>query len=153
MNKGYINSIFQLLDVEYLEYLRKHFVENNMLNELITIIHYKNNLVNMLLGIFGSLACSILYLYRGRQQNVIYENGIFYNDHLLNWDKVISYRWRSDNKNEFFRKGKYCILEITLQQKRIDKFFKLDNPKIKLKVNCGDREIINGILEKYTIIN
>ncbi|TGE37751.1 hypothetical protein E4K67_13640 [Desulfosporosinus fructosivorans] len=92
-------------------------------------------------------------MYRGWQQNVIYENGILYNDYLFNWDKVISYRWRSYNKNEFFRKGEYCILEITLQQKRIDKFFKLDNPKIKLKVNCGDREIINGILEKYTIIN
>ncbi|TGE37752.1 hypothetical protein E4K67_13645 [Desulfosporosinus fructosivorans] len=62
LNKGYINSIFQLLDVEYLEILRKHFVENNMLNELITIVHYKNNLVRMLLEIFGSLACSILYI-------------------------------------------------------------------------------------------
>lgn len=88
LNGVYISSVFQLLNIQYLESLRKYFFENSMLIELTTIVFYQKSLINTLFAIFGVFTISMFDFYIGWQRNIIYDNGILLNDKIVDWHKV-----------------------------------------------------------------
>ncbi|WZL71972.1 hypothetical protein QBE52_12765 [Clostridiaceae bacterium 35-E11] len=147
LHNDYINSVLQLINIEYLESLRNYFYKKSMLMELMTIVQYKKNLLNMLTWIVGSLCMAIFYLYIGWQENVIYDNGILIHNKVLNWREIIDYEWSNAYEKKLFQKGRYYDLILTLPRW---KFFKLLDSEVKLRINHDNRERINNILNKYT---
>lgn len=146
LNEDYISSGFQLLNVKYLESLRNYFYDNSMVTHLATTVYYQNNLLNIMTWIIGSLCISILYLYIGWQKNVIYKNGMLINGRILNWNRVIDFKWSDTYGKRLFEKCEYYNLILTLPKLKL---LKLDN-EIKIRVNYDDREVVNNILKEYT---
>jgi len=147
LNKEYIDSVFQLVNIKYLRSLRGYFFENYMLIHLNAIAHYESNFLLMLGWTIGSFCLSISHLHRGWQKNAIYENGILVNDKIINWHDIVSYGWSRSYKEGLFKNEKYYELVITLHK---SKLCNLDN-KVELQVNYHDKELVDHILKNFEI--
>ncbi|WP_152639999.1 hypothetical protein [Clostridium aceticum] len=139
-----MDSIFQLLNVEYLRSLSGYFYENFMLIELNTIVYYESNFFGMLTWIIGSFCLSILYLQRGWHKNTIYENGVLVNGKIIDWNEIVNYKWNNGYKEGLFKNVRYYELMVTLPK---SKFWDLDN-KVKLKVSYDDKGVVDDILQR-----
>ena len=89
----YFQSVFQLLKPSYLEALRSHFYENQMLSKLLSIRFYQSGVLNMMLWIVISGSLATTWLYRSRQRDAVRDDGIMAGGRLYKWDKVAGYSW------------------------------------------------------------
>ncbi len=144
VNENYIDSVFQLLDFKHIASLRQYFYDNSMLREFHAIACYQADLLPILTWIIGCFCFSILYFYKGRQRNIIYEEGILEEGYLIKWDRILAYKWSNVYQKRYFMKGEYSDLILSLPK---TKLFNLDN-QVKLRVKSSDKEVVNRILEK-----
>lgn len=144
LNEDYIDNVFQLFNMEYLESLRNYFYKNLMISKLLTIVRYQNNLVKMISWILISLSISVWYLYSGWQKNIIYKSGILVNNRFLNWEKIIDYKWSDFYEKGVFEKNQYY--DLILEIKKL-KFLNLDN-EIKIRVDYNKKEFIDNVLKQ-----
>lgn len=144
LKEGYIDNIFQLLNVDYLDYLRRYFSDKAMLWQLYTIVRYKKDLITLITGGSCSFSDSLSHLYKGFQQNIIYESGILYNGLFIYWDQIVDYKWSNIYEKKYFIKGKYTDLILSLPKTII---FNLDK-KVEIRVNYSDKELVNRVLEE-----
>ncbi|SMB86100.1 hypothetical protein SAMN00017405_1116 [Desulfonispora thiosulfatigenes DSM 11270] len=147
LHQDYINSIFQLFNLEYLEHLRKYFLDNNMTRELVTIVSYKSNILSTLTLIIVSFCSLILESYLGWQRNIVYEHGILFKSETISWNDIVDYQWSKVYKNNLLKKGVQYDLNISLQKVR---FFYFNN-EVKFIVNYEDKELVNRVLKECVI--
>ncbi len=140
----YISNVFQLLNFEFMEELREYFFENTMIIQLYHIVKFLNNAPNLIFWFNFNLWISILFFYKGFQKNIIYETGILFNSAIIDWNKIIDYKWSNVHKKRILDKGEYYNLVLILP-----KFYDL-NHEVKLRVNYNDRDNVDDILKKYT---
>ncbi|MBP1925101.1 hypothetical protein J2Z76_000958 [Sedimentibacter acidaminivorans] len=140
----YISNVFQLLNFEFMEELREYFFQNTMITQLNHIVNFLNNAPNLIFWFNFNLWISILFFYEGFQKNLIYKKGILVNSAIIDWNKIIDYKWSNVYKRRIFDKGEYYNLVLTLP-----KFYDL-NHEVKLRVNYNDRDKVDDILKKYT---
>jgi hypothetical protein len=93
LGEEYFQSIFQLFDTAYLEALRSHFFENQMLNELLSIRFYQGRLLNMMLWMVVSGDLAVTWFFRSRKQDAVCLDGIMAGGRLYKWDEVVGYSW------------------------------------------------------------
>ena len=145
LSQEYMDSFFQLFDIEFLSHMSLYFIENFMFEELNTIAYYENNFFSMLSWIIGTLCLSIIFIKRGMQKNTIYENGILVDNKFINWKNVNKYQWSNVYEKRYFKNEKYYELMVTLSR---SKPWNLNN-KVKVEVDYDDKEIVEDIIKNY----
>jgi len=115
-----------------------------MIIQLYYTVKFLNNTPNLFISINLNLWISILFFYNAHQKTVIYETGILVNAEIINWNKIIDYKWSKVYKSKIVDKGEYYNLILTLP-----KIYDL-NYEIKLRVNYNYRDMVDDILKRYT---
>jgi len=135
---SYFTSIFQLLNIKYIEMLMDYFTDEVMVVHLFEMSSYRNLLfkgymhIPMLLIIFAQMN------YRESRENIIYEDGMMLEGRLWGWQELAGFKW-SEKDN--------CKLIFSYESKLL-----LTKLHIKVKVKQEDREKINEILSQYLTI-
>ena len=109
LKQDYVSNVFQLLNFEYLENLRKYFYDNSMIMKNYYIVYFLKQLPYMLFWTNFSLWMSILFFYKGYQKNIIYETGILVNSAIIDWNKIIDYKWSNIYKKGYLIKVSIII--------------------------------------------
>ncbi|SFH18980.1 hypothetical protein SAMN05660649_04216 [Desulfotomaculum arcticum] len=147
LGSTYINSVYQVLDLGYLQSLRSYFYENSMLRELNNIASYQHQLPSKLVWVFGSACLSILYFYKGCRHIEFIDNGIFLSGQIIRWDEIINFKWSSEKK-PLGKNDRYYDLLLTLKKSKLIAFFGVHN-QLEIKVNMKNKDIVNSLLESH----
>lgn len=143
LKKDYLSSIYQLFDFSYLKYMAQYFIENEMYVHSVQTNLLRNEMIKNLSIIILFLPMSILYIYRGWNKNIVYEDGILYHDRLYKCAKIKGLKWSESYDKKYFCKGKYYNLMVSLP-----KLYDLDM-QLKLRIKYDDKEKVDHILNKY----
>lgn len=145
LNKGYLDSIFQMFDLVYMDNIMDRFLENGDLGRHLHISSYVVNFTSGLLwGVFF-LCNSIFNFYNGAVGNIIYKEGILISDHFYIWKKFKGYYW-SGPYNKSFKDGAYYKLLF-----KFPKFYYKGNEMV-LNVDEKDKgEVDKAIADFVTL--
>jgi len=146
LSQEYMDSFFQLFDIEFLSDMSLYFSDNFMFEEFSTIAYYENNFFSMLSWMIGTLCLSIIFFQRGLQKNTIYKNGILTDSKFINWENMNNYQWSNVYEKSILKSEKYYELMVTLSK---SKPWNLNN-KVKVEVDYNDKEIVEDIIKNYT---
>lgn len=141
----YFQSVFQLLNPAYLEALRSHFFENQMVSELLSLRFYQSKLLTMMLWIIGSGSLAVMWLFLSRQRDAVCRDGIMTGGTFYKWDKVVGYSWgKCCAKKWHSKENWYHELTIEVKHGRLfAKIFGEEVIKITLQVSADDKEPVD----------
>lgn len=102
----YVDSIFQMFDLQYMENLIQGFFKNNNHVLYFRTYDYTSNFTRGLYWMALSLSMSMTYLYRGAVGTIIYEEGITDSGNFFKWEKFQGYYCCGPYKKTY-REGTY----------------------------------------------
>ena len=133
----YIEDFFQIFDEDYINSLRKYFVDNAMVAHLLVTVQYFIKIPRFVFLTVLMLSYSIYYCYIGFKPNIIYEDGILINNTLYKWDNIKGFEW-----GELRERENKAYYDLTVN---LPKLYDLNADK-KLRINADDRDKISQIL-------
>lgn len=143
LNGEYLNSIFQLFNLKYIESLSNYFYENDKMIEYYETLRYPNDFMNSLYMIITSACLLILDTNREKVKIALFQDGVLVKDKFYHKDKLLQYEWGGAYENTMFFKGIYCNLVFEM-----DSIFQ-SNRELAVRVNYSHKDKIDNIL-KYT---
>jgi hypothetical protein len=87
----YVDSIFQMFNMQYMENLIEGFFKNNDYVWYFQTYNYTSNFSRGLYWMAFSLSMSMTFLYRGAVGTIIYEDGITDSGNFYKWEKFKGY--------------------------------------------------------------
>ena len=143
----YFNSVYQLVDLDYLQGLRDYFYENSMLHELNDLAFYQNQLQGTIFWVLNSACISTFYLYMGCRHIKIIDQGIFLPGRIIQWGDIINFDW-SGEKRLLGKKDNYFDLILALKKSKLIAGLGAAN-QLKIKVNRDNKDLVNSLLEGH----
>lgn len=140
---GYINNIFLLFNMNFMDNLMNYFADEGLVVELITILQFMNTFLTSCFLIIFLFCKAGLDFYLGGKYITIYIDGILKNEIFWYWKEFIGFKWSDILEYKFFKKGKYYKLILITNSKYDIK------GELKLNVEYEDKEYVNNILSKY----
>ena len=144
----YFQSVLQLLNPSYLEALRSHFFENQMVSELLSLRFYQSKLLTMMLWIIGSGSFAVMWLFRSRQRDAVCRDGIMIGGTLYKWDKVVAYSWgKRYVKKRHGKENWYHELTIEVKRGSCSRKYSVKRVnEITLRASDDDKEPVDYTL-------
>lgn len=94
LNQEYLENIFQLFSINYLEPLMTYFYEKEMLFEFFRVNQFRNEFLFSLVPIIAEFCIFTYRFYLTKVENLIYSYGLLLNGKLTPWDTIKSYQWQ-----------------------------------------------------------
>lgn len=144
LKKDYIDSVFQMFDLQYMESISEGFLNNKEYYMHLETSYYLSSMTKRLYWMALTLSMCVTCFYRGVLGTIIYEEGISVSDVFHKWEKFEGYYSCGPYKKSFNEETYYKFIF------KLPKFYDLDKTLV-LNVDSEDKDAVEKAVSLYVL--